>query len=231
MNNDYMKLKEFWNKSFILTEEAKKEIEEYNPNTEYEILAPSQKLINACKELANKELVLDYGAGFGFASIIMAKNGCNNIIAFDTSANAKDLAMYYANYFKIENKINYIVSDENWLNKEPSNKYDGIFCSNVLDVLPIDISKNIIKELYRISKNDALIIIGLNYYVEPDKIPLVDGKKTNCIYIDGILRLTSLSDSEWLDLFNDYFELIKLEFFAWPGEEKESRRLFYLKKK
>ena len=94
-----------------------------------------------------------------------SRNEAKDITAFDTSENAKNLALYYANYFKANN-INYISGDDNWLKNEEDNKYDGIICSNVLDVLPIEISKDIIKNLYRIAKKDALVIIGLNYYVD-----------------------------------------------------------------
>ncbi len=229
MNDDYKKLKTFWDKNFILTEEAKKEILEYDRDTDYKVLAPSEKLIIACNELGSKNKVLDYGAGFGFASIIAKRAGAKEVIAFDTSKNACDLALYYADYFKAD--INYVASDEKWLLNEEDNKYDGIICSNVLDVLPLDVSKNIMKNLARVAKCDALIIIGLNYYVDVNKIPPKDGKKTNLLYIDGILRLLSLTDEEWANLFKDYFEVVKLEHFSWQGEEKELRRLFFLKKK
>ena len=163
MNEDYNKLKTFWDKIFLLTEEAKKEILEYDRDKDYTILAPSEKLIKACNELGTKTKVLDYGAGFGFAAIAAKRAGAKEVIAFDTSKNARDLALFYANYFKAD--INYVASDEEWLNNEEDNKYDGIICSNVLDVLPLEISKDIIKNLARVAKCDALIIIGLNYYV------------------------------------------------------------------
>ena len=49
--------------------------------------------------------------------------------------------------------------------------------------------------------------------------------------MNGVLRLTSLSDEEWKDLFAPYFNVESLTYFSWPGEEKETRRLFVLKKK
>ena len=227
--DDYKNLKRFWDNNFKLTDEAKNEILEYDSD-DYEILAPSKKLIDACKLLSQKNKILDYGAGFGFASIIASRNEAKDITAFDTSENAKKLALYYANYFKANN-INYISGDDNWLKNEEDNKYDGIICSNVLDVLPIEITKDIIKNLCRVAKKDALIIIGLNYYVDGNKIPLHNGLKTNYLYIDGVLRLMSLKDEEWINLFKDYFIIDKLDYFSWPGEEEEKRRLFYLRKK
>ena len=51
------------------------------------------------------------------------------------------------------------------------------------------------------------------------------------LYMNCVLRLVNLSDQEWMDLFTPYFDIIKLDYFAWPGENKETRRLFILKKK
>ena len=57
---------------------------------------------------------------------------------------------------------------------------------------------------------------------------VVDGPH---VYINNVLRLTSLKDEEWLDIFKEYYNLVSLSYFAWPGEEKETRRLFVLKRK
>ena len=77
------------------------------------------------------------------------------------------------------------------------------------------------------------MIIGLNYYLSPETaaskgLDLVAG---NRLYVDGVLRLVSLSDEEWTARFSDLFDVERLEHFAWPGEKSETRRLFYLRKK
>ena len=59
-------------------------------------------------------------------------------------------------------------------------------------------------------------------------IELVDGYR---LYMDGVLRLVSRSDEEWIQIFSPWYDIEKLEHFAWPGEETETRRLFYLRKK
>ncbi len=110
--------------------------------------------------------------------------------------------------------------------------FDGIVCSNVLDVAPMETSREIVKELARIAENEAKIVIGLNFYMSKDmaekrKIELVEDKY---LFSDGVLRLTSLSDDEWKDIFTQYFAVENLDHFAWPGEEKETRRLFLLTK-
>ncbi|GEM_PF-6151835 len=50
------------------------------------------------------------------------------------------------------------------------------------------------------------------------------------LYVDGVLRLVSLSDDEWTALFSRHFKVIRLEHFAWPGEKSETRRLFHLER-
>ena len=50
------------------------------------------------------------------------------------------------------------------------------------------------------------------------------------VYIEGILRLTTLTDEEWMDIFRPYFQVEKLTYFAWPDETRETRRLFFLTK-
>ena len=120
-----------------------------------------------------------------------------------------------------------------WLKTVPADTYDGIICSNVLDVVPPETAAEILRELARISTDDASVIIGLNFYLSPEaaaqrNMNLADG---NRLYVDGVLRLVSRSDDEWKKEFKSFFSVERLEHFAWPGEEKEIRRLFYLKKR
>ena len=103
----------------------------------------------------------------------------------------------------------------------------------MLDVVPPETAAEILRELARISTDDASVIIGLNFYLSPEaaaqrNMNLADG---NRLYVDGVLRLVSRSDDEWKKEFKSFFSVERLEHFAWPGEEKETRRLFYLKKR
>jgi len=49
--------------------------------------------------------------------------------------------------------------------------------------------------------------------------------------VDGVLRLVSRTDEEWAAIFSPYYTVERLEHFAWPGEAKETRRLFCLRKR
>ena len=93
-------------------------------------------------------------------------------------------------------------------------------------------AKEIVKETSRVVKKDARVIFSLNFYIDPqlmkERGAEIDGPH---VYLDGVLRLTSLKDEEWLEIFKLYFELVSLDYFAWPGEQKETRRIFTLKPK
>ena len=233
INEDYLNLVEFWNQSFSLSEEDKKQIlSQINPDEDYKQLAPSQKQYDAFDVFKNQKNVLDYGAGSGWASIIMIKKGVEKVTAVDVAKQSSSMINCYSEAFKIKEQIEVIHIDEKWLSEQKEATYDGFFCSNVIDVVPLEMAEDIIKNAAKVVKKDAPVLFSLNYYIDPQVMEqrgaLIKGQQ---IYLQGVLRLTSLKDEEWLAIFNQYFDLINLSYFAWPNEPKETRRLFLLKKK
>ena len=223
-------LVKFWNSAIKLPEDYKEEVRKSSDNSVMD-LVPAQKLFDAVKELGSCKKVLDYGSGSGWASFVAASNGCKDVLAVDLGQNIIDAVKFYADVLKLDVKTELI--DENWIKKAPSMTYDGFVCSNVLDVVPLETAEMIIKEMARITTSNAKIIIGLNFYMSEEmaskrKIELVDGMY---LFVNNVLRLSSLSDDEWKNIFAPYFDVVKLDYFAWEGEPKESRRLFILKKK
>lgn len=234
LRKDYEEAKQFWNTAFTLNEEEKKEVEsQAEKENVVEQLAPSGKLYHAVKSLGEKKTVLDYGCGKGWASLIAAKSGCTDVTAVDVAENAVETAKHYVQLYGVEDYVWIQHISEEWISNVPSESYDGIVCSNVLDVIPEEVAEHIIENFARIAKVDALVIIGMNYYMEPKDNP--DKKMTvkngNHVYVDGILRLVPRTDKAWIETFEKYFVLEKLEHFAWPGENEERRRLFYLRRK
>ncbi|MCR5741133.1 MAG: class I SAM-dependent methyltransferase [Gammaproteobacteria bacterium] len=226
------KLASFWNNALNLSEENKKEILE-NELRDYADLAPSKKLYNEVKELGKSKKVLDFGCGKGWASIAAAKNGCKDVTAVDLGDNIIDTVNFYKELYGVKDEINAIKIDRNWLMSVPSNTYDGFISSNVLDVIPYETSMEYIKEIARIVTKDAKIIVSMNFYISPElalkkKIELEQGKY---FFVNGILRLLSFSDIEWRGIFSHYFDVERIEYFSWPGEDTETRRIFILKKK
>ena len=221
----------FWNNAFRLTDDIKEnDTKEFDPN--YLALSPSEKFTKALEELSKKNNVLDYGCGGGFSSIILSKLGCKNVVAVDVAEEGIKSAEFYLKLYDAKN-VTTMHIEPNYLHSEEECKYDGIICSNVLDVVPEEVSNDIIKGLARVAKEDSLVVIGMNYYIEPSKIlnnntEHLDNKS---LFIDGVLRLVSKTDEEWSEAFSKYFNVEKLEHFSWPGEDTERRRLFYLRKK
>ena len=228
---DNKALIEFWDQVLSLSEEETKD-EQSNDPDEWKELAPSEKLLEAASSLGNKKMVLDYGCGNAWAGIIAAKCGCPDVMAVDVSVGPVRTAEYYARYFGVEERIKTQCVDPDWLQSIPDKTYDGFICSNVLDVIPTETAEAIIRESARIVTEDATVIIGMNYYMSPEVcssrgIELIEGNK---LYVDGVLRLVSRSDDEWKSIFSPYYSVERLEHFAWPGEQTEARRLFYLRK-
>ena len=222
----------FWDKAFAMSEEEKKQMLEGEVE-DWKELAPSEKLFKAACVLGQRKKVLDYGCGNAWASIIAAKSGCVDVTAVDAASGAVQAARFYAMRYGVSGCVNSECVSSDWLQGISAGTYDGLICSNVLDVVPPDIAEAIIRELARVTARDGIVVIGLNYYLSPEVatakgLELVDG---NRLYIDGVLRLVSRTDEEWAGIFSPWYSVEKLEHFAWPGEAKETRRLFWMRKR
>lgn len=234
LEKDYNNSLNFWNMAYAMDDTMKEqEKSEINPDTDLRKLAPSEKLFNAAASLGTGKKVLDYGCGDGWAGIIAAKSGCRDVTSVDVTANGAAMADFYVKLFKADDRVHVSHVTTDWITKEPGNKYDGFICSNVLDVVPAEVAQKIIENIARIVTDDAVIVIGMNYYAVPheDSRRNETVKFQNHIYVDGILRMVSRTDEEWCRIFEKYFVVAKTDHFAWENEPEEKRRLFYLRKK
>lgn len=226
LQSDYKKSLDFWESNYTNYQDEQKSFDSNN----WQELAPSEKFITALSSFSKCENVLDYGCGNGWGSIIMAKTGCKSIVSVELSNSAIKKVIENSQKYGVNNSIKAQLVSPDWINSESSEKYDGFFCSNVIDVVPEEISNNILAQAHRILKQNSKVIIGLNFYLNTEsalknKIEAIN----NYIYRDGILRMVSRTDQEWSDIFSKYFTIEKIEHFSWPGESQETRRLFYLK--
>lgn len=231
MDNINKNLIHFWNDKMKLDERDKREYLNYKDKSLMDIV-PSKRLYDKVVELKDCKNVLDYGAGIGWASISLGLLNCH-VDAVDMGDNIINTIEFYREAFHEHDNVKAFKIDSSWIKNVSSNTYDGIVCSNVLDVIPLETAKEILFHFHRILKENSKVIIGLNYYIsleqaKESKMELVDG---HSLFIDGILRLSSYSDLEWMDLFSMYFTVEELSYFKWDGETKEARRLFVLKRK
>lgn len=233
MQEDYGKLMRFWDTVFAAGEDRFDLPGTGNPETAWRELAPARKLLEAAETLGTKRKVLDYGCGNGWAGIAAAKGGCADVTCADVSAAGVETARYHTVLTGTDGNVRCIRVSPDWLASEPDAVYDGLVCSNVLDVIPEEAAEEILRQAARVVTPDADVLVGLNYYLSPEEISRrkITVRYGNHIYIDGILRMVSRTDGEWAGLFGKYFSVQGLDHFAWPGETAERRRLFYLRKK
>lgn len=227
-SRDLLRLKAFWNSVFAQTEQET-DTSGDSPKA-LEALAPAPELYRAAASLGQKQRVLDYGCGDGWASAIAAVSGCRDTTAADPSENAVRSASLLAETYGCADRVHPTMIDDNWLLRQPDRSFDGIICSNVLDVIPPDAARQILIHLARVAAADAVIFIGLNFHMTDEAAERrgIRFEYENRVYMDGVLRLVSLSDEEWRWLLGQYFTVEELTYFAWPGEESKTRRLFRL---
>ena len=235
MDKKYNDSLKFWNSAFDMDDKAKEEYaEKINPETDWRNLASSDKLADIIiNNLSDKKRVLDYGCGEGWAGIILKKSGCEEVTCVDVAENAVKLASFFRDIFKISEGFTAQCVSTDWIEKSPEAVFDGLFCCNVIDVVPEEAAENIIKNMARITTDDAVILIGMNYYIEPVSCPEknVEVRNKNELYVNGVLRMVSRTDDEWKKIFERYFNIDSVEYYAWPGEKEEKRRVFCLSRK
>lgn len=229
---DNKALVSFWSQALTLSEEDM-ETERGNGPDGWKEQAPSEKLFQAAASLGGRRKVLDYGCGSGWAGIIAAKHGCPDVTAVDAAPGAVRAAGFYAALYGADRQVHASQAGPDWLQKVPACTFDGVICSNVLDVIPPETAEDILRETARIVTPDARVIIGLNFCLTEEAAAArgMELEEGRLLYVDGILRLVSRTDGEWAGMFEPFFTVEKLDHFAWPGEKTESRRLFYLRKK
>ncbi|MDD3831247.1 MAG: class I SAM-dependent methyltransferase [Clostridia bacterium] len=190
---------------------------------------------NAIANLVNGATrILDFGCGAGWASVIMAMLSDNQqIVAVDQAPNSINYAIITAKLSQQDGKINFVVADDTYLNNVRESSFDAIFSSNVLDVVPEDITQRMLNGFARVLGNGSKALIMLNPYIDSEYA----GKggfiefQPNYFQKDGNLRIVNKTDEQWVDTFSRYFNVARIEHFNFEGENtSRPRRLFTLVK-
>ena len=148
---------------------VKNEYEEVwkNPSVE------SYYLINRWK-LKNKKDFLDLGCGIGRHSILFGKNEFN-VNCFDISEEAINRTKEWAEKENLQ--FEYKIGDMIKLPYD-NEEFDCIYCKNVISHTDTDGIKQIIKELYRVMKNEGECYLTLSskdtWEFKQESWPLID---------------------------------------------------------
>lgn len=233
MQAKYAEALDFWNNAFALGEDGRaKYAEKLADDPSGRSLASGAKLADIMiSELSGCERLLDYGCGRGWAGLMIKKAGSAEVTAVDLSENAVDSAKEIAAMMGVNSGYSAESVSRDWLKSVADGAFDGVVCSNVLDVIPTEVAEDILSEFSRVLVPGGTAVIGLNYYMEPKDNPernitVVDSH----VFVDGILRMVTRTDEEWTQLIGSYLTVERLEHFGWTGEETERRRVFVLKK-
>lgn len=184
-----------------------------------------QILADSCQE------VLDIACGNGLCLIEIKLLGgkIKRGLGFDASQNAIANANQIVALSGIEN-LRFEVGDETFLASIDDASYEGIFCSNFLDVIPDELALRVIEDAKRILKPGGLLLLKLNFFLTEDLISRLKMEKVgkDSYAINGVFRANNKSTEQWLSFF-DGFNLIKQSGFQRaPGLPAD--RLFLLKK-
>lgn len=107
--------------------------------------------------------------------------------------------------------------------------FDGVILSNVLDVVPKDISTTVIDDLERVLKPGGYWFIKMNPYYSKEELESFEYKNAgNNIYEkDHIMRLRQATTNYWKEKFARFGkEIIYLE-FEYPWQEGMNRLFVY----
>lgn len=172
----------------------------------------------------HSESVIDIGCGEGLCLMEIALIGdkVKSCLGVDASLSAIEKGNEIVKLSEIKN-IKFEQRDENFLKNIPSKSYDGIFCSNFLDVVPASISDVVIKEMLRIIKPRGYILLKFNFLLNQDlieKLHMVEIEK-NTYAMNGVIRAMNRSTEEWVSLFPN-FDVMRIdEFERAPGLPKD----------
>lgn len=182
---------------------------------------------------ANSSKILDLGSGSGWASIFIANAGCE-VVGVDQSQNAAALAEREASKYGLFGVARFITADESWLLEQLDGEFDGFFSCNLLDVIPMDVSSAMLKEVARVLTHGANVVISLNPYTDEAKkarLKLTEAAPEH-FAMDGVLRIVNRSTDEWRRELEKYFDFVELKEFKFDKEpDTYIRRMFTMKKR
>ncbi len=147
------------------------------------------------------QTVLEVGCGLGtcLMSSLCLGDKMEKGIGFDASANAISFAQETSKLSGFD-ALTYVAQDESFLGTLVSGSFDGMICSNFLDVIPEKLSKTIIDEMSRVLKPNGLLLLKLNFHLDDDLIKKLKMEEVdeNTYAMNGVLRAYNLTTEQWI---------------------------------
>jgi len=215
---------EFWNQVF-------KEVQPIKINRED--VKVENSLDHYLKIIGDScKTVLEVGCGLGtcLMSSLCLGEKMEKGIGFDASANAISFAQETSKLSGFD-ALTYVAQDESFLGTLASGSFDGMICSNFLDVIPGNLSKDIIDEMSRVLKPNGLLLLKLNFYLDDPLIQQLKMEKIdeNTYAMNGVLRAYNLTTEQWATRLAD-FDLLEQDGYQRAPNLPKDRILLFKKR-
>jgi SAM-dependent methyltransferase len=223
INEINQKLISFWNNQF-----EKLEAQVINKDD----LSIDNPLDQGLKMLGDScQNVLDFGCGSGYGLFLAALSGkqIKYGLGIDTSNNAIRFCQETSEKSNLKH-LDFIVSDDAYLEKLEPASFDGVICSNVLDVVPYQTSERMIQRLDRILKPGGYFLLKINFYLTEEMIKRINMEALDhqSYAINGVLRGVNLSTDAWIERFKSY-DVIKIDAYQRLEKGPKDRLLIFRK--
>lgn len=220
----YERETDMWNKIF----------EEYQPMDLRGMELKVEPMFDEALELfaGKTKRVLDFGCGTGDISFqYLQSQPDNQIVGVDKAETGIRFAKETARLSHYR-KTNFLTGGEELLDLFHKKNYDGVILSNVLDVMPKDVSCETMQRLNQLLKSDGYWFIKMNPYYSKEELDSFGYQKKgeNLYEEEGILHLRQATTEYWKKQLSELGEIIIYLEFQYPWQ-KGMNRLFVIKKK
>lgn len=175
--------------------------------------------------------ILDIACGAGTCLIGAHLLGDNHPqgLGLDASHHAIEFASKTAGLSGLT-KLTFQEGDETVLESIPSNSYDGIICSNFLDVIPASLSEYVISQIKRILAPKGYFLLKVNFYLTEALVEKLHMEEIapHTYTMKGIIRAYNLTTDEWLAIFYEWKPL-DIDGFQRAPNLPEDRIIYFQK--
>jgi len=213
--NPIEKGKTFWNDAYKTTKGFKINKEEFT------LLDEMKPIFDEfCEKCPSK--IIDFGCGEGSLLMLISNNyKIKELIGIEDGKEIVRVANEFINLNDFKN-IKVLDNGIETLKLQPTNSFDGIIISNVLDVIPLTNSNSIMKEVSRVIKETGYFIFKTNPSMDHDSLITrgFTNFEENLYSLNGVLRFRLLTNEEWIKYIESYgFKLINQALVPYQAKE------------